>query len=62
GGWSVKAMHRLILLSRTYRQAAVRDTDALAKDPSNELLAGFPRRRLDAEAIRDTLLALGGNL
>jgi hypothetical protein len=62
GGWSVKAMHRLILLSRTYQQAAVRDADALARDPSNEMLAGFPRRRLDAESIRDTLLAVGGNL
>ncbi|MBL9189796.1 MAG: PSD1 domain-containing protein [Opitutaceae bacterium] len=62
GGWSVKAMHRLILLSRTYRQAAVRSADAIARDPGNELLAGFPRRRLEAEAIRDALLALGGNL
>jgi hypothetical protein len=62
GGWSVKAMHRLIMLSRTYRLAATRDENALARDPSNELLASFPRRRLDAEALRDTLLALGGNL
>jgi hypothetical protein len=61
-GWSVKAMHRLIMLSRTYRLASMRSADALARDPSNELLAGFPRRRLDAEAIRDSLLALGGNL
>ncbi|MEZ5944462.1 MAG: PSD1 and planctomycete cytochrome C domain-containing protein [Planctomycetaceae bacterium] len=61
-GWSVKSMHRLILLSRTYRQSSVRAPRSLETDPSNDWLAGYPRRRLDAEAIRDTLLALGGNL
>jgi hypothetical protein len=61
-GWSVKAMHRLIMLSHTYRIASTRSTDSLARDPTNELLASFPRRRLDAEAIRDSLLAHGGNL
>ncbi|MEZ6133233.1 MAG: PSD1 and planctomycete cytochrome C domain-containing protein [Planctomycetaceae bacterium] len=61
-GWSIKSMHRMILLSRTYQQASSRDTHALETDPSNDWLAGYPRRRLDAEAIRDTLLALGGNL
>ena len=62
GGWSVKAMHRLIMLSHTYQLASIREAGAVAHDPANELLASFPRRRLDAEAIRDTLLALGGNL
>ncbi len=62
GGWSVKAMHRRIMLSRTYRQAAIRDGQAVAQDPANVWLAGYPRRRLDAESIRDTLLMLGGNL
>lgn len=62
GGWSIKAMQRLIMLSSTYRQAAARDAQAIAQDPANEWLAGFPRRRLDAESIRDTLLVLGGNL
>ncbi len=61
-GWSVKAMHRLIMLSRTYQLSTTRDEDAVAHDPTNELLAGFPRLRLDAESIRDTLLTLGGNL
>jgi hypothetical protein len=61
-GWSVKAMHRLLMLSRTYQQSAMRDPRAIAQDPSNELLAGFSRQRLDAESIRDTLLVLGGNL
>ena len=62
GGWSVKALHRLILLSRTYQLSTTRTAEAMERDASNELLASFPRRRLDAEAIRDTLLALGGNL
>jgi hypothetical protein len=61
-GGSVKAMHRLILLSRTYRQSSQRSELAIERDPGNELLGAFPRRRLDAEAIRDTLLLLGGNL
>jgi hypothetical protein len=62
GGWSIKAMHRMILLSRTYQQATVQSPAALERDPANELLASFPRRRLDAESIRDGLLYLGGNL
>ena len=61
-GWSIKSMHRLIMLSRTYQQSGQRSLAAVEKDPNNELLSGFPRHRLDAEAIRDTLLALGGNL
>ena len=61
-GWSVKEMHRLIMLSQTYRLASTRDAEALAKDANNALLASFPRRRLDAESIRDTLLTLGGTL
>jgi mono/diheme cytochrome c family protein len=61
-GWSVKAMHRLMLLSSTYRQESRRGEPALERDPGNELLGAFPRRRLDAEAIRDTLLVLGGSL
>ncbi len=80
-GWSVKAMHRLILSSHTYQQAVqsskfkVQGSDAestlniepgtlnsTSVDPSNTLLSHYPRRRLDAESIRDTLLVLGGNL
>ena len=61
-GWSMKSVHRLIMLSRTYQQSSARLTKALQLDPANELLAGFSRRRLDAESIRDALLALGGNL
>jgi len=61
-GWSMKAMHRLIMRSRTYQLASTRSEAAIAKDVSNELLSSFPRHRLDAEALRDTLLVLGGNL
>ncbi|HJZ56805.1 MAG TPA: DUF1549 and DUF1553 domain-containing protein, partial [Gemmataceae bacterium] len=61
-GWSVKAMHRLIMLSRTYQMAS-RDDDASARiDVANDFLWRFDRRRLDAESIRDTLLAVSGNL
>lgn len=61
-GWSIKSMHRLIMLSRTYQLASRRSEEAISRDPNNELLASFPRRRIDAEAMRDTLLVLGGNL
>ena len=61
-GWSVKALHREIMLSRTYCMSSDRSAAAIAHDPGNDLLASYPRRRLDAEAIRDTLLLLGGNL
>jgi hypothetical protein len=61
-GWSVKSMHRVIMLSHTCRLASARSEDAVARDVSNEWLSSFPRQRLDAEAVRDTLLMLGGNL
>jgi hypothetical protein len=62
GGWSLKAVHRLILLSATYQQASTDHPQAAAADPANRLLARFPRRRLEAECIRDALLVLGGSL
>ncbi len=61
-GWSIKSMHRLIMLSNTYQQSADRTAESIERDPSNDLLAGYPRRRLDAESIRDAMLQLGGNL
>ena len=61
-GWSVKAMHRLILLSRTYQMASTDDEADRAIDPNNEGLWRYDRRRLDAEAIRDSLLAVSGAL
>jgi hypothetical protein len=61
-GWSIKSMHRLLMLSRTYQQSSRRDPRAISQDPMNDWLAGYPRLRLDAESLRDTLLELAGNL
>lgn len=61
-GWSIKTLHRTIMLSHTYRMSSEREPAAVDLDPSNNLLSAYPRHRLDAESIRDTLLLLGGNL
>jgi hypothetical protein len=61
-GWSIKSLHRTILRSRVYRLSSARGARAVEVDPSNVWLSSFPRRRLDAEEIRDTLLVLGGSL
>lgn len=62
-GWSVKTLHREILLSSTYRQAsAAHDAEEVKKDPDNKLLWAFPRQRLEAEELRDSLLAASGLL
>jgi hypothetical protein len=62
-GWRVKAMHRLMLTSSTYRQAAENPavTDA-AVDPENHLLWRFSRQRLEAEEVRDSILWVSGRL
>jgi hypothetical protein len=64
GGWKVKALHRLILLSSTYRQGSRSDVAAAAHrvDPDNRLLWHIARRRLSAEEIRDAMLAVSGEL
>jgi hypothetical protein len=61
-GWSIKKLHRQILLSSVYRQSSAHRPDAYKADPDNLLLAVFPRKRLDAEEIRDSLLAASGEL
>jgi len=61
-GWKLKDLHRAILLSRTYRQSSRREAAAVAKDPENIFLAGFPRRRMEAEAVWDRLLEASGRL
>lgn len=61
-GWSIKAMHRLIVLSETYAQAATPHREGLALDAGNRLLWHFPSRRLEAEALRDSILAISGRL
>ena len=55
-------MHRLILLSSTYRQSSWPNERAAQVDPGNRLLWRMPRRRLEAESLRDALLAVAGNL
>src|SRR5439155_1303932 len=78
GGWSLKRLHRLIVTSHTYRQVSIADcglrvADSASNpqpairspqsiDPENRLLWRANRRRLDLEAMRDTLLAAGGRL
>jgi hypothetical protein len=61
-GWSTKAIHRSILCSATYRQSSRPAHDVEQVDPDNRLLGRFPLRRLDAEAIRDGMLAISGEL
>ncbi len=61
-GWSLKALHRLVLASATFRQSSAARARELARDPENRLLWRWSLRRLDAESIRDGMLALGGIL
>jgi hypothetical protein len=61
-GWSIKAFHRLVLLSSTYRMSSSHDARAAEKDPDNHLLWHFPIRRLEAESVRDALLFVSGGL
>jgi hypothetical protein len=61
-GWSVKAMHRLMVTSATYRQTSHRTELAGQRDPENRLLSHGPRKRLDAEMVRDAALRASGLL
>jgi hypothetical protein len=56
--WDVKAMHRLMVMSSTYRQANGVTPELLKRDPGNVLLARGPRNRVEAEMVRDVALAL----
>ncbi|MGE0760532.1 MAG: PSD1 and planctomycete cytochrome C domain-containing protein [Pirellulaceae bacterium] len=60
--WSIKEMHRLIMLSSSYRQATQHNDQAAAIDADNRLLWRMNRRRLDAEVVRDSVLAVSGQL
>ena len=62
GGGSLKALHRLIVTSATYRQSSIVDESARALDADNSLLARMSRRKLDAESLRDSVLAVSGRL
>jgi hypothetical protein len=61
-GWSLKAMHKLMMLSSTYQMSSEANEAALAKDPLNDLFWRFDMRRLTAEEIRDSILMATGEL
>ena len=61
-GWSMKQMHKLMVMSATYRQSSAATPDRLAKDPDNRLLSRGPRFRLEAEIVRDSALRASGLL
>lgn len=61
-GWDVKALHRLILTSATYRQSSSAPADLQERDPDNRLLARGPRKRLSAQQTRDLALSASGLL
>ncbi|MSU66178.1 MAG: DUF1553 domain-containing protein [Opitutus sp.] len=62
GGWSIKQLHRIILRSATYRQSTVVGADHLSSDPDNRFYSRMNKLRLEGEAIRDSLLAVSGEL
>ena len=61
-GWSMKSIHRMVLHSAAYRRSSQLQDESYQADPSNRLLWRFTSRRLDAEAIRDQMLAVSGEL
>ena len=61
-GWDIKGLIRAMVLSRTYRLSSVKGSEAAQKDPENRFLSFHPRRRLDAESLRDAMLAASGRL
>jgi cytochrome c553 len=61
-GWSIKRMHRMMVLSSAYRMASRADAKSEEADPQNKLLHRMPVRRLEAECIRDAILAVSGRI
>jgi hypothetical protein len=61
-GWSMKTMHKLMMMSNTYQMSSAANETALAKDPQNDLYWRFDMRRLTAEEIRDSVLSVTGEL
>jgi hypothetical protein len=62
GGYSIKNLHRLVLGTAAFQRGSALSEASILADPENTLLARFPRRRLSAEEIRDSLLAVSGHL
>lgn len=61
-GWDVKGLHKLIVMSNTYRQSSDYNAESAAQDPRNKLMWRFPRERLEGEVIRDAALSVAGLL
>ena len=61
-GWHFKKLHKLILMSAAYKQSSRANSLGLAKDPQNDTFWRFDMRRLDAEEVRDSILAVSGNI
>ena len=61
-GWSIKKMHRMIMLSSAYRQSSSAREDGMAADPENKLLWRYPRHRVEGEVLRDSMLMTSGKL
>ena len=61
-GWSIKWLHRTIMSTRAWRMSSVHDPESIQKDPDNRLLHRMSRQRLDAEGVRDAILATSGSL
>jgi len=61
-GWSIKAMHRALMLSSVYQQSSIPNPATLKADPDNLLFGRMNRQRLESEALRDSLLAISGKL
>jgi hypothetical protein len=61
-GWSLKKLHRLIMLSAVYQQSGVVSREQIERDPENRWLGRFSARRLEAEALRDAMLFVSGRL
>jgi hypothetical protein len=62
GSWRLKPIHRLMVTSSAYRQSSRADRQRAAEDPENAMLSRMNRRRLDAEGVRDAMLAVSGEL
>lgn len=62
GGWKLKPLHRLIVTSNAFRMSNRADSTVASKDPENDWLSHFDLRRLSAEEVRDSILAVSGNL
>jgi hypothetical protein len=61
-GWSIKAIHRTIMLSSAYRMSSNAPAESMKADPANRLMTRFNRRRLTIEEIRDSMLAMDGSI